>query len=96
MKCKWDSVQPTNASQQMTETVNPPGIHRTFEEGTGLPQESEIGEGFVWAIKNKCVINEWMNSNAQKAGDLGRNPGEKHLGLSKTAVVEALKSLLWS
>lgn len=31
----------------MTETVNPPGIHRNFEEDTGLPQVCEIGEGLI-------------------------------------------------
>lgn len=86
MRGRRASPRRGNAKMTLRRTSrSKPTGDRHCEEGTGLPQESEISECLLQTMINTCI-----HGNAQKIGDLGRKPGPRRLG---SAVVEALRCL---
>ena len=81
---------PTNQSQEMAETVNPPGIHRISKRALDPCKYVRL----VRVLFEPLEINAWIVMT-RKLEILGKTQA-RDLGLNKTATVEALKSLPWS
>ena len=80
---------PTNQSQEMAETVNPPGIHRISKRAPDPCKYVRL----VRVLFEPLKINPWIVM-ARKLEILGKTQA-RDLGLNKTAAV-GLKSLWWS